>query len=68
MVETLKKTIKHAVSESKKQPKTAVNYSLGHKSAHCGICEYFEKIEPHHCSKVKGRINRLYWCKLFERK
>jgi hypothetical protein len=36
--------------------------------SHCGICEYFEKIEPDHCSKVRGIIAEAGWCKLFEKK
>lgn len=35
---------------------------------HCGICGYFEKLEPDHCSRVKGIILKEDWCKLWEAK
>jgi hypothetical protein len=68
VIMTLRSDIKSSVAESKKKPKASVDYSIGHAAEHCGICTYFERIEPRHCSKVKGIINRAYWCRLFEKK
>ncbi len=49
-----------------KVSKTAAGYEdPAKKSDHCGICEYFEQIEAHHCSRVKGIIKEEAWCRLF---
>jgi hypothetical protein len=63
-VSTLKETIKNSIKESQKKPKKEVNYSLGMKKSHCGICEHF--ISPNKCEKVKGGIKKEYWCELFK--
>lgn len=53
-----------------KQPKSAVNYSLG--GDHCGACTHFidenERTETGRCELVEGTIDEDYWCKLFKRK
>jgi hypothetical protein len=51
---------------SEKASKASVHYSLGMKSAHCGICRHFQP--PHSCEVVKGEIESDYWCRKFERK
>jgi len=59
--------------------KQSVDYSRGHRDAHCGkafeddegYCRYF--IEPRSglaselgaCEKVEGEISRVFWCRLF---
>lgn len=56
------------VSEGKKS-KSEVDYGPGMKSAHCGICEYFEMDHKNGCHLVSGHIEASKWCNLFsERK
>lgn len=50
----------------KKQPKSAVRYGHGMRSAHCSICRHY--ISPGKCEKVEGQINPDAWCRLFARK
>jgi hypothetical protein len=48
--------------------KTAAEYEHPAKGDnHCGICEYFEQIEPDHCSRVRGVIKAEDWCRLFSK-
>lgn len=51
---------------AQKASKASVQYSLGMKSAHCGICRHFQP--PHGCEVVRGEIEPDYWCRKFERK
>lgn len=48
-----------------KRSKDDVDYGRGMKSAHCGVCRFFE--HPHWCQKVAGRISPEGWCRLFVR-
>jgi hypothetical protein len=43
--------------------KSNVDYSLGMKAAHCGVCAHF--LPPDACEEVMGKIDPRYWCKLF---
>lgn len=63
-MKNLRETIKNSISESSKKNKKEVDYSLGMKKSHCGICEYF--ISPNKCQKVKGEISKEYWCELYK--
>jgi hypothetical protein len=45
--------------------KESVNYSLGYKPAHCGICQHF--LRPSACELVAGQIDPKYWCKKFKK-
>jgi hypothetical protein len=57
-----------------------VHYSIGHADSHCGksfpddkgYCRFFISplsavTELGQCQKVAGAINKVYWCKLWER-
>ena len=63
-----------------KASKQSVNYGVGHFSSHCGqsfdddrgYCKHF--IPPlslendlGQCRLVSGPINKVYWCKLWQR-
>lgn len=48
-----------------KRSKDDVDYGRGMKSAHCGVCRFFEHL--HWCQKVAGRISPEGWCRLFVR-
>ena len=50
---------------SEKKEKHEVRYSKGHPNSRCGICEHFEKSDA--CKLVKGDIDPMYWCILFEK-
>jgi hypothetical protein len=44
-----------------KLPKNKVQYSLGMKRAHCGVCDYFHP-QAKECDKVEGKIDPRMWC------
>jgi hypothetical protein len=47
----------------KKLPKSEVSYTdHSPKEEKCQDCEYFEKLEARHCSKVQGIIAPTGWC------
>lgn len=48
-----------------KVTKASVDYSKGMATSRCGICEHFQK--PDSCTKVAGRIDPQYWCRLFKK-
>jgi hypothetical protein len=58
-----------------KQPKTAVDYSRGHRESHCGrsfegdknYCRHYHagSASEGTCEKVQGTIKAVYWCKLW---
>lgn len=52
-----------AVAQDSKVSKESVDYSLGKKESHCGICAHFE--EPNSCEIVEGKIDPAFWCKRF---
>ncbi len=60
--------------------KSDVDYGIGHAESHCGktsdtdkgYCRYFiAPLSPAaqlgQCQKVAGAINKVYWCRLFEK-
>jgi hypothetical protein len=60
--------------------KADVRYSIGHADSHCGksfdadkgYCRYFiaplsSATQLGQCQKVAGAINKVYWCRLWER-
>lgn len=49
-----------------KKTKAEVDYSVGMKARHCGICEHFRP--PHSCTEVRGEIESRMWCKEFRKK
>ncbi len=51
--------------DSDKYDKDEVDYSLGYKPAHCGICEHY--LTSGHCRIVAGKIDPKYWCKKFKK-
>lgn len=54
--------------EHSKVSKSTAGYENPAKGEeHCGICKFYEQIEPEHCSRVKGVIESVAWCKLFVR-
>lgn len=53
-------------AELGKASKAKVHYGKGMKSAHCGICKYFQP--PSSCSEVAGDIEPDRWCELFKRR
>ncbi len=61
-----------------KASKRQVDYSRGHREAHCGkvfaddkgYCRYFIKTQiadAGECQKVEGSIHPLWWCRLFSK-
>jgi len=63
-----------------KASKQSVDYSLGHRDAHCGkafdddksYCRYFIETSTGAgdlgaCEKVSGAISHVYWCRLWAR-
>jgi hypothetical protein len=65
-----------------KATKASVNYSKGHRDAHCGpafegdrgFCRHFRLLpgsegaeKVGECVKVAGDIKAVYWCRLFAR-
>lgn len=53
-----------------KQSKSEVHYSPGMIDK-CGLCRYFIALNPQwpkgECHKVKGTVDRSYWCMEFAR-
>ena len=53
-----------------KLDKAEVNYSPGLRDQ-CKMCRYFINLHPQwmkgKCAKVKGSIDKEYWCKEFQR-
>lgn len=53
-----------------KHDKAAVKYSPGHRDK-CGMCRYFIALNPQwqkgECHKVRGSIDRNYWCTEYQR-
>ncbi len=60
--------------------KEDVNYSVGMKESHCGkvfkddngYCQHFYGVrgfgeQEGRCRKVAGKIDPVYWCKLWEK-
>ena len=62
----IRSIIVSAIKDTNKKSKKEVNYSKGMKNSRCGVCKYF--ISPDACDKVKGEIDKNYWCELFEAK
>lgn len=59
----------HVYKPVHKVTKSAAGYEDPAKGEeHCGICKFFEAIEPRHCSRVKGIIEAEAWCRLFKPK
>jgi hypothetical protein len=56
-----------------KKSKKEVDYSKGMKSSHCGPLSLYDKGDCRHyitggaCKLVSGKIDKKYWCKLFEK-
>ena len=51
--------------DTDKYDKDEVDYSLGYKPAHCGICQHY--LTSGHCRIVAGKIDPKYWCKKFQK-
>lgn len=50
-------------------PKSEANYTEPASTTDkCGECEYFEKKEKNHCTRVEGQIKSSATCDLFEEK
>lgn len=53
-----------------KVSKASVDYSRGHRSAHCGICEHYEgRRKPNGsgpCEVVEGTVSYPMWCRRFK--
>lgn len=47
-----------------KVTKQSVQYSVGMKTSHCGICKYYT---GNRCTRVEGSIKPNMWCKLFKK-
>jgi hypothetical protein len=63
-----------------KVSKAEAHYGIGHQNSHCGkafsddknYCRHFIETSTGAadlgaCEKVSGAINRVYWCKLWQR-
>jgi hypothetical protein len=54
-----------AIGGRAKVAKPVVNYSKGMPQSHCGICRFYHDKT---CTKVQGKIDPAYWCRLYEKK
>jgi hypothetical protein len=50
-----------------KVPKASVDYSIGMDNTRCRDCRFFQAISRL-CARVEGKIDPMYWCRLFKSK
>jgi hypothetical protein len=48
----------------RKVGKESVDYTLGRPAMRCGDCRFFQAVSRL-CAKVEGKVDAMYWCRLF---